>query len=341
MKNSNNTGKITSNKSVKHALIVIGMHRSGTSATTGALQCLGIQLGSKLYQGHQNINEKGYFEHSDIADTNEEALLALGSTWDDVLLKPDLWWQSEKLKPYAARIKYFIQRDFQHAKLWAVKDPRVSRLLPWWLSILQDEGISPYFVFVLRSPQAVYCSLKKRDGFSREKAFLLWTLHYLEAENYSRDFPRTFIDFDQFIEAPHAQLARVSQQLNLSFPVSLTEAKPCLNQHLSKGLRHHANTPCNYKSDNSIIDLTMRVYQTLFACTLSGHAALDYRLMAHFRDEIEHLQSDYPPFLIEQLIRLGVQNGSKQLGINRLIKSWSWGVGKPIRYLERCIGRDI
>lgn len=35
----------------KQVLIVIGMHRSGISATTGALQCLGVQLGEKLYWG--------------------------------------------------------------------------------------------------------------------------------------------------------------------------------------------------------------------------------------------------------------------------------------------------
>ena len=61
----------------KQVLVVIGMHRSGTSASTGALQCVGVELGGKLYSGHRDINAKGYFEHSDIADTNDEVILRL------------------------------------------------------------------------------------------------------------------------------------------------------------------------------------------------------------------------------------------------------------------------
>ncbi|MBS3936798.1 MAG: hypothetical protein KGZ43_11555 [Sulfuritalea sp.] len=58
----------------RKVLVVVGMHRSGTSATTGALRCLGVSLGDRLYAGHRGINDKGYFEHSDIADTNDEVL---------------------------------------------------------------------------------------------------------------------------------------------------------------------------------------------------------------------------------------------------------------------------
>lgn len=67
------------------SLIVLGIYRSGKSATTEMLRCLGVELGKKLYAGHAHINAKGYFEHSDIADKNDEALLALNSAWDDIL----------------------------------------------------------------------------------------------------------------------------------------------------------------------------------------------------------------------------------------------------------------
>ena len=127
----------------KTALIVVGMHRSGTSATTGALQCLGVQLGRKLYGGHAHINAKGYFEHSDIADTNDEALLALGSAWDDVLVKEDNWWRRDCLAKYTNRIRRYIRQDFAQSQLWAVKDPRVCRLLPWWLEFLAAERSFP------------------------------------------------------------------------------------------------------------------------------------------------------------------------------------------------------
>ncbi|EQD73538.1 hypothetical protein B1A_04899, partial [mine drainage metagenome] len=59
----------------KQVLVIIGMHRSGTSASTGALRCLGVDLGDRLYRGAWRASmTKGYFEHAGIADTNDEVL---------------------------------------------------------------------------------------------------------------------------------------------------------------------------------------------------------------------------------------------------------------------------
>ena len=55
-------------------LIIIGMHRSGTSATTGSLPCLGVELGHELHGAHPGINEKGYFEHGQLTDINRASV---------------------------------------------------------------------------------------------------------------------------------------------------------------------------------------------------------------------------------------------------------------------------
>jgi hypothetical protein len=184
------------------------------------MECLGVELGKKLYAGHQEINAKGYFEHTDIADLTEEALLGVGSSWDDILLKSDGWWESETLLPYSRQIVGHIRRDFSDKRLWALKDPRICRLLPWWLQILAGEGIKPYFMFVIRSPEAVFRSLRQRDGFSREKSYLLWLLHYLDAERWSRGHPRAFVEFDRLVAVPVNELMRAEGELGLEFPVS-------------------------------------------------------------------------------------------------------------------------
>ena len=324
----------------KLALVVIGMHRSGTSATTGALRCLGIQLGKKLYTGHQNINAKGYFEHSDIADTNEEALLALASSWDDILIKPDNWWRSEVLHPYTKKIKEYIRKDFSKSQLWAIKDPRVCRLLPWWLDILKAESVVPHFLFVVRSPNAVFRSLERRDGISKDKAYLLWTLHYLEAERWSRGHRRTFMDFDAFLEAPLEAFESVARELDLRFPSEPQQARACLEQFLDRSLRNH------YKEDNHdagtpIIELAQDLHQAMLAAVAQGEAAMDANLFNTLWQRMIVIQHGIPHFAVEHTHSLASARGKSQLTLNRLVRSWSWWSGKPLRMVERWLGRDV
>lgn len=324
----------------KAALIVIGMHRSGTSATTGALQCLGVQLGRKLYAGHQNINAKGYFEHSDIADTNEEALQALGSGWDDVLVKKDAWWKQDCLDPYTKRIRKYIQRDFSNSQLWAVKDPRVCRLLPWWLEMLAAERVKPYFLFVVRSPADVYRSLARRDGFSKEKAYLLWALHYLEAERWSRSYPRAFMDFDRFLEAPLDTFERVQAELDFSFPVALPQAQNCLEQFISRDLRHH-QVADSQDEGTPIQCLAQDVHGLMLRAVKTGDAALNVDDLDAMRKRMEAVQNEFPSLLVEHLREVTRTRGRLQLTVNRLLRSWSWYTGKPVRFVERCLGRNV
>ena len=68
---------------MKKCLIVLGMHRSGTSAITGLLSKLGIALGTNLMVGDE-YNEKGYFENSHIVSANDDFLRAIDSSWDDL-----------------------------------------------------------------------------------------------------------------------------------------------------------------------------------------------------------------------------------------------------------------
>jgi hypothetical protein len=321
------------------ALIVLGMHRSGTSATTGALQCLGVQLGKNLYSGHRDVNAKGYFEHGDIADTNDEALQALGSSWDDVLVKDDGWWRRECLEPYAKAIRKYIRRDFSRSPVWAVKDPRVCRMLPWWLDILAAEDVSPYFLFVLRSPADVFRSLERRDGFSKEKAALLWVLHYLEAERWTRGHPRTFMDFDRFIEAPQASVERVAAELRLAFPTPPREASACLGQLITPALRHHQHAAAF--SGTPVLDFAADLYQQLLDAVEHGAGALDRKRLDAMQQRMKDIQGAFPVSLVEHLRDTARSRGGLRLTLNRLMRSWSWYTGKPVRFVERGLGRDV
>ena len=291
----------------------------------------------KLYSGHRDINAKGYFEHSDIADTNEEVLLRLGSSWDDVLIKQEAWWKREELIPFATKMRGYLRRDFSNSLLWAVKDPRVCRLLPWWLDIFAAEGISPHFLFVVRSPDDVYLSLKRRDGFSQEKSFMLWLLHYLEAEVGSRSYPRAFTSFNRFLEDSCGELLRAERQLGLRFPVTVEAATDSLNQFLSKDLRHHRAEE-SIASSAPVVELAYKLNSRLQLAARTDGEALN---TDDIWQEMKSIQSHFDAVLVEQLRAIGYQRGQVELTVHRLMRSWSWFTGKPVRFLERLFGRDV
>ena len=67
----------------KKAIVVVGMHRSGTSAVSGVLDELGVFMGRNLFAPQKGVNEKGFFENAKVVDINERLFDALLGSWDD------------------------------------------------------------------------------------------------------------------------------------------------------------------------------------------------------------------------------------------------------------------
>jgi hypothetical protein len=61
-------------------VVVLGMHRSGTSAITRSLVALGIELGKNTVGGDVK-NQKGCFEDPEVVKINDIILEKLGSSW--------------------------------------------------------------------------------------------------------------------------------------------------------------------------------------------------------------------------------------------------------------------
>ena len=66
----------------KSAILVAGMHRSGTSAVCRVLSILGCTL-PKTLSGSAPDNERGFWESLAVKDLNDRILASAGSAWDD------------------------------------------------------------------------------------------------------------------------------------------------------------------------------------------------------------------------------------------------------------------
>jgi glycosyltransferase involved in cell wall biosynthesis len=222
-------------------IIVLGMHRSGTSALTGVLSLLGIQPGENLLPAMEDVNPKGFWEHAEIVAIHDRLLAALNSSWSDESPLPEQWWLLPQVAPFQKQIISVLRKDFSTLPIWLIKDPRMCRLLPMWKNIFREFNCKPLFVLSLRHPAEVASSLKKRDGLPEASACLLWLTHMLEAEYQTRGYERAIISYEHLLSAPLQSVEKISQTLHFDWPVSLEAASAQINIFLDPAMRHHTD----------------------------------------------------------------------------------------------------
>ncbi|WP_457743513.1 sulfotransferase family protein [Sulfurimonas sp.] len=215
-------------------ILVLGMHRSGTSALTGTLGLLGVYLGSELMEANF-ANEKGYFENNHLYRVNETLLSQIGSSWNDT------FYNESKVEAIndVDKLKETIQKEFEFAKIFAIKDPRLIYLFPVYEKVLKEMDIDIKIVLPYRNPIEVANSLNKRNEMPLEKGMLLWAYHFLLAEKYSRAYERAFVEFDELISSTDSVVENISKTLDLKLITKYKKKKKEISEFLEPSLKHH------------------------------------------------------------------------------------------------------
>lgn len=229
---------MTLDPQARQAILVLGMHRSGTSAAMRVINLLGASLGSELLPPATD-NPLGFWEHRGVVRIHDELLAALGRSWHDLRALPDGWLVSEAAVLARRQLVDLLQREFSEAPLWAVKDPRLCRLLSLWHLVLGDLNTKAHAVFVLRHPDEVARSLQARDGMPIKYTRLSWLEHMVEAELASRDLSRAVVGYDNLLHDWAGCMQRLADELALQWPVPIDKARAEVERFLSSDARHH------------------------------------------------------------------------------------------------------
>src|SRR5690242_20012263 len=96
-------------------VLVLGMHRSGTSALTRMLNLLGCALPDELL-GANYSNPEGHWESQRAIAINDALLIALGRSWDDIRELPADWLRRPETEAARQQIRAFLDRDFSGKK---------------------------------------------------------------------------------------------------------------------------------------------------------------------------------------------------------------------------------
>jgi hypothetical protein len=220
------------------AVLVLGMHRSGTSSVAGVLRRLGVDLGSNLMSA-QADNPTGFFEHNDVVRLHEQIFRIFGTTWDDPCCLPAGWEADPRLAPVRKCLVDIIVRDFARCSLWGLKDPRLCRLLPLWLDLFDQLEIEAKVVLVIRDPAHVSASLYERNRIGAEQASMLWLSHVLSSERYSRSLARMVIVYDDLLSNWEPEVKRLCEMLAIDTLALSQDVLDDVSSFLSDDLRHH------------------------------------------------------------------------------------------------------
>ena len=220
-------------------LLVIGMHRSGTSVLTRMLSLLGAALPKQIL-GADHDNQAGHWEPERLIPVHDALLADAGSSWQD--WRPFV---AEVLPPvrlahHSAELRRVIAEEYGDATLFVLKDPRVCRLVPLYLNVLREMGVAVRPVIVFRHPLEVAASLAARNGMPKADAVLLWLRSVLDGELASRGLPRTIIDYGRLLAEGARAAVDWGRQLTVTWPLPLEDAETAIDAVLRGDLRHHA-----------------------------------------------------------------------------------------------------
>ncbi len=191
-------------------LIVLGMHRSGTSVVARLLNMMGAYFApEKEIVPPTTANPKGYWERWDILWLQEDLLKkGLGITWDNINqfktsdITPEI---QEEFEPKAREIVLGLDAH----RPWMIKDPRFCLLLPFWRPLLEI----PVCLYVHRSPIQVAQSLKRREDFSMMLGVALWEKYTLQGLANTADMPRILVSHEELMSNPIAAVKKLHQDL--------------------------------------------------------------------------------------------------------------------------------
>jgi hypothetical protein len=178
-------------------VLVLGMHRSGTSATAGLLHDLGLVRPADPMTERDDNSE--HHESVSLTDANDSILGLLAGTWDAPPALSPGWEQGSDLaaiRPLAARV---AAAAFPGPEVALWKDPRNSLLLPFWAQMLEPiVGV----VLPWREPLAVARSLKTRDGIPIGRGLELWYRYNTSALYNSRSYETLVVNYDELVQDP-------------------------------------------------------------------------------------------------------------------------------------------
>jgi len=188
-------------------VVVLGMHRSGTSMTSAILEKLGINMGEETL-GAGETNPIGHFEDKMFLNLNKRILNDAGGSWDSPPKHKAILDLKNK---YKKEIKKIISNK---NKNWGWKEPRTSLTIDLYYPYLSNT----YFIYCKRNEVDVAKSLKKRNDMPLNEGKKLKGIYddridnFLEKINSDR---KKVVEYEEILSNPELEIKEIINFLDL------------------------------------------------------------------------------------------------------------------------------
>jgi hypothetical protein len=189
-------------------VVVVGMHRSGTSAVTGAIGALGFNLVSAEDRLTPHDSNPEHWESLSILLQNDAILAHFGGTWDAPPQLPE-GWEADRGLPGQTAASELLAAAYPDPGPSVWKDPRACLLLPYWRKVLHPMAA----VLVWRAPLAAARSLRRRDGMPVPYGVALWERYNRSAIANLTQTDVYVLDYDSMVEDSEASLSGLTSWL--------------------------------------------------------------------------------------------------------------------------------
>ena len=205
---------------MKPFLIILGMHRSGTSFLARALNLGGVNLGdldsliSHEWKPYAD-NPRGHWENKKIYELSEKTLKQSKGSWYKVPKKITV---DKKTGAEITNCTKQLQENAIFAS--GFKDPRILVTFDSWLKYLPKNFV---VVGIFRDPLKVAESLKKRNNLSYEKSIRLWQTYNQNLLDILQKYDGFLLDFDWSKKKLLGQFKLISKKLGLATNIDLSD----------------------------------------------------------------------------------------------------------------------
>ncbi len=271
----------------KPIVMVLGMHRSGTSLCSHVLSVLGVDMADRMFPpGSETAafdNPRGHWERWEIVAFHDRVLAHFNRgywTPSHDLPLPAGWWADPEIAAIRREMVEFLAKRVSETR-FGFKDPRTVRLMPLWQQIFDDLNLAPKFVLCLRNPAEVARSLATRDGLPPAMGECRWLIHMVDFFRYIGEHEYCTVEYEKWFDDPRENATKLEKFLDLGWQQSQREVDLALSNIVDPALRH--DSP---KRSNSSL---------MVARSLYGLAArADHEAAA--REEIQQVTTQFLEF---------------------------------------------
>ena len=225
-------------------VLVLGMHRSGTSLCSHILSVLGVDMADKIPGPGSPApgpdNPRGHWERWEIVEFHDRILSFFNrgySTLFHDLPLPVAWWADPRVAQVRREIVEFLKKRVGEC-YFGFKDPRTVRLMPIWHQIFKELRWAPKIVFCLRNPAQVARSLMARDMLDADVAEYRWFSYVADFFRYTNRFDICTVEYEAWFDEPSTNLGKLRRFLNLHWDQTELDLDLTISSIVDQALRH-------------------------------------------------------------------------------------------------------